>query len=49
MLAATGPVFVHLAIEPQIENTPVQFRPRAQRTVKMAFDEVPAALGVGSD
>ncbi|MYC28859.1 MAG: thiamine pyrophosphate-binding protein [Chloroflexi bacterium] len=49
VLAATGPVFVHLAIEPQVENTPVQFRTRSPRTVLMAFDEVPAALGVGSD
>lgn len=49
VLAATGPVFIHLSIEPQIENTPVQFRQRSPRTVKMAFDEVPAALGVGSD
>lgn len=47
-LNATGPVFIHLAVEPRIENTPVQFRPRSPRTVKMAFDEVPAALGVGS-
>ena len=46
VLAAEGPVFVHLAIEPQIENTPVQFRTRSPRTVKMAFDEVPEALGV---
>lgn len=48
VLSAAGPVFVHLAVEPQIENTPVQFRARSPRTVKMAFDEVPAALGVGS-
>lgn len=48
-LSAAGPVFIHLAVEPQIENTPVQFRPRSPRTVKMAFEEVPAALGVGSD
>ena len=46
VLAATGPVFVHLAVEPQIENTPVLFRPRSSRTVKMAFTEVPEALGV---
>ena len=48
VLSAAGPVFIHLAVEPQIENTPVQFRARSPRTVKMAFDEVPAALGVGS-
>ena len=46
VLAATGPVFVHLAVEPQIENTPVQFRTRSPRTVAMAFNEVPEALGV---
>ncbi len=46
VLNAEGPVFIHLAVEPQIENTPVQFRTRSPRTVKMAFDEVPAALGV---
>jgi hypothetical protein len=46
-LAAPGPVFVHLKVEPEIENTPVQFRPRASRTVQMAFREVPQALGIG--
>ncbi len=46
VLAATGPVFVHLAVEPQIENTPVQFRTRSPRSVAMAFNEVPEALGV---
>jgi thiamine pyrophosphate-dependent acetolactate synthase large subunit-like protein len=46
VLATEGPVFVHLAVEPQIENTPVQFRPRASRTVQMAFREMPEALGV---
>ncbi len=44
-LSAEGPVFIHLAIEPQVENTPVQFRTRSPRTVKMAFAEVPEALG----
>jgi thiamine pyrophosphate-dependent acetolactate synthase large subunit-like protein len=46
VLASEGPVFIHLAVEPQIENTPVQFRPRASRTVQMAFRELPEALGV---
>jgi thiamine pyrophosphate-dependent acetolactate synthase large subunit-like protein len=45
-LAAPGPVFVHLRVEPEIENTPVQFRPRSSRTVQMAFRELPEALGV---
>ncbi len=49
VLSAEGPVFVHLAVEPQIENTPVQFRPRSPRTVLMAFQEVPEALGVSQD
>ena len=49
VLSAEGPVFVHLAVEPQIENTPVQFRPRSHRTVLMAFQEVPEALGVSRD
>jgi thiamine pyrophosphate-dependent acetolactate synthase large subunit-like protein len=46
VLATEGPVFIHLAVEPQIENTPVQFRPRSSRTVQMAFRELPEALGV---
>jgi phosphonopyruvate decarboxylase len=46
VLAAQGPVFVHLAVEPEIENTPVQFRTRPSRTVQQAFRELPEALGV---
>ncbi len=46
VLAAEGPVFVHLAIEPEIENTPVQFRARPSRTVQQAFKELPETLGV---
>ncbi len=46
VLATEGPVFIHLAVEPEIENTPVAFRTRASRTVQMAFRELPAALGV---
>ena len=49
VLSATGPVFIHLAVEPQIENTPVQFRTRSPRSVLMAFNEVPEALGVTPD
>ena len=45
-LAAEGPVFIHLAVEPEIENTPVQFRTRPSRTVQQAFRDLPAALGV---
>ena len=44
VLAAEGPVFVHLAVEPEIENTPVQFRVRASRTAQQAYQEVTAAL-----
>ncbi len=45
VMAATGPVFVHLAIKPEIENTPVQFRQRSSRTIQVAIREMPAILG----
>ena len=45
VLGTPGPVFVHLAVEPQIENTPVQFRPRARRTIRDAIKELPKAIG----
>ncbi len=45
VMAAAGPVFVHLAIKPEIENTPVQFRQRAPRTMQVAIREMPAILG----
>ena len=44
VMAAKGPVFVHLAIKPEIENTPVQFRQRAPRTMQVAIREMPAVL-----
>ena len=44
VIAAKGPVFVHLAIKPEIENTPVQFRQRAPRTMQIAIREMPAVL-----
>ena len=44
VLAAEGPVFVHLSVEPEIENTPVQFRQRPTRTAQQAYREVTAAL-----
>ena len=44
VMAAKGPVFVHLAIKPEIENTPVQFRQRAPRTMQVAIREMPAIL-----
>jgi thiamine pyrophosphate-dependent acetolactate synthase large subunit-like protein len=46
VLAAEGPVFVHLAVAPEIENTPVAFRTRPSRTVVQAFKDLPQALGV---
>ena len=47
-LNAEGPVFVHLLVKPEIENTPVQFRTRASRTVHTAIEELPKVLGVKS-
>ena len=46
VLATAGPVFIRLAVAPEIENTPVQFRPRPSRSVQTAFRELPVALGV---
>lgn len=46
VLAATGPVFVHLAVTPHIENTAVQFRPRPSRNILTAIKELPEALGI---
>jgi thiamine pyrophosphate-dependent acetolactate synthase large subunit-like protein len=47
VMAATGPVFVHLTVRPQIENTPVQFRQRASHTIHAAIRELPGALSGG--
>lgn len=46
VLAAVGPVFIHLEVEAEVENTPVQFRTRPSRTVQQAFRELPETLGV---
>ena len=46
VLACEGPVFIHLLVQPEIENTPVQFRQRPNRTVQQAFKDLPQALGV---
>ena len=46
VLASQGPVFVHLRITPEIENTPVAYRQRPARSVLTAFRELPEALGV---
>ena len=44
VLAAEGPVFILLSVEPEIENTPVQFRVRGTRSAQQAYSEVTAAL-----
>ncbi len=44
VMSVKGPVFVHLSIKPEIENTPVQFRQRAPRTMQVAIREMPAIL-----
>ena len=47
VLATKGPVFIHLAVVPQIENTAVQFRPRPRRSVLTAFRDLPKKLADG--
>ena len=47
VLASQGPVFVRLSVVPEIENTPVQFRPRARRNTLTAIQELPEAVGTG--
>lgn len=47
VLTAQGPVFVHLEVEPSIENTPVQFQQKAERTIQTAIQELPKAIGTG--
>ena len=44
VLQTEGPVFVHLKVAPEIENTPVQFRQRGRRTVQQAFKDVAGAV-----
>ena len=45
VLAARGPVFVHLAVAPEVDNTPIQLRQRAHRNIHMAIKELPEAIG----
>ncbi|NQW23403.1 MAG: thiamine pyrophosphate-binding protein [SAR202 cluster bacterium] len=45
-MAAVGPVFIHLVVKPEIENTPVQFRTPAKRNVHTAIADLPETLGV---
>ena len=47
VLTAQGPVFVHLEVEPFIEDTPVQFQQKAERTIQTAIQELPKAIGTG--
>ena len=45
VMGTPGPVFVHLAVTPEIENTPVQFRARPSRNIRDAIRELPKAIG----
>ena len=45
VMESAGPVFVHLAIKPEIENTAVQFRPRSYRDIRDAIQDLPKAIG----
>ncbi len=47
-LPAEGLVFVHLLVEPQIENTPVQSRTPAKRNIHSAIADMPETLGIKS-
>tara|TARA_A100001037_G_scaffold305392_1_gene345425 strand:+ start:2130 stop:2714 length:585 start_codon:yes stop_codon:yes gene_type:complete len=44
VFSTEGPVFIRLAVDKEIENTPVQFRQRPRRTMKDAVVELPKAL-----
>ena len=46
VMRTTGPVFVHLAIAPEIDDTPVQFRPGARRSIQTAIKELSAAPSI---
>jgi len=48
VLAASGPVFINLRIAPEIENTPVNLRPRPRRNIQTAIKELPEALAARS-
>ena len=45
ILDEKGPVLICLKVQPEIENTPVQFRQRPKRNVYTAMEELPKALG----
>ena len=40
VLQQKGPVLVNLKVQPEIENTPVQFRERARRTIHTAMSDL---------
>ena len=44
ILEEKGPVLVCLKVQPEIENTPVQFRQRPRRNIYTAMEELPKAL-----
>jgi thiamine pyrophosphate-dependent acetolactate synthase large subunit-like protein len=44
VMATQGPVFVHMAVEPHVENTPLPLRVRPKRNVQTALREMPEAL-----
>jgi phosphonopyruvate decarboxylase len=44
VLKEKGPVLVCLRTAPEIENTPVQFREKTSRTMRMAIEEVSTAV-----
>ena len=45
ILQQKGPVLVCLKVTPEIENTPIQDRPRASRTMQVAMQELGEILG----
>ena len=44
VFSTEGPVFIRLAVDKEVENTPVQYRERPRRTMKDAIIELPKAL-----
>ena len=44
VLQMKGPVLICLKIIPETENTPIQFRPKAQRSTRVAMEELARTL-----
>ncbi len=44
VMATQGPVFVHMTVEPHVEDTPLPLRERPKRNVQTALREMPGAL-----